>query len=272
MQNENVETGYADINGAQFYYEVAGEGHPLVLVHAGIADNRMWDDQFKVFAQYYRVVRYDLRGFGQTTMVAGEFAHYKDLFGLMRHLGIDKAHLMGCSKGGATIIDFALAYPEMVGALIPVSTALHGYQYSGEMPEIIKDIEAAEEAGDIEKLNELEIRMWIDGPKRRSEQVNSQFRQKVLDMNRIALMTPPDLGTETVLEPRAAERVHDLKCPMQIIAGELDVPKTILVANLMTVKVPCAKKVVIPCASHLPNMEEPTLFNTCVLKFLHDMN
>jgi 3-oxoadipate enol-lactonase len=203
-------------------------------------------------------------------MVAGEYAHYQDLRVLLDYLAIDKAHLIGCSKGGAVIIDFALAYPDRVGTLIPVATALYGYQYTGEPLPLMNEINAAEEAGDIDQLNELEIRLWIDGPKRRPDQVNPLVRQKVLDMNRIGLMTPPDLGTEKFLEPYAAERVHELKCPLQLIVGELDVPKTIHIANLMTVKVPCAKKVVFPCVAHLPNMEEPSLFNTVVLKYLHD--
>src|SRR4051812_9978431 len=96
-------TGFAAVNGVQIYYEIAGSGHPLVLVHAGIADRRMWDAQFPVFAQHYRVIRYDMRGFGKTAMVAGSFAHHDDLHGLLTFLGVERAYLLGCSKGGGMI-------------------------------------------------------------------------------------------------------------------------------------------------------------------------
>jgi len=91
------ECGYAEVGGARFYYEVAGHGDPIVFVHAGIADGRMWDAQFDVFAQRYRVLRYDRRGFGNTAMVAGGFSHHLDLHGLLEFLGIEGAYLVGCS-------------------------------------------------------------------------------------------------------------------------------------------------------------------------------
>ena len=96
----NVETGYAEINGARLYYEVAGAGQPLALLHAGIADSRMWDDQFAVFAERYKVIRYDYRGFGKSSVPPGPYVFRDDLLGLLRHLGIARASLIGVSMGG----------------------------------------------------------------------------------------------------------------------------------------------------------------------------
>src|SRR5215208_6198208 len=93
------ETGMAEVNGARIYYEVAGEGDPLVLVHAGIADSRMWEDQLMAFADRYRVIRYDMRGFGMTAMVDLPFSHHEDLRGLLDSLDVERAHLVGCSMG-----------------------------------------------------------------------------------------------------------------------------------------------------------------------------
>src|SRR4051794_15113098 len=90
--------GYADLGGARFYYEVAGRGDAIVLVHAGIADRRMWDDQFEVLAQDYMVVRYDRRGFGETRMVAGDFSQHGDLYELLKFLKLERATLLGCSQ------------------------------------------------------------------------------------------------------------------------------------------------------------------------------
>ena len=84
-----------EINGAEMYYQLAGAGQPLVLIHAGIADHRMWDAQFSAFAERFRTVRYDLRGVGLSSMPAGPFSHHNDLKGLLEALDIDQAHLVG---------------------------------------------------------------------------------------------------------------------------------------------------------------------------------
>src|ERR671913_2365380 len=105
------ETGEAEVNGARVYYEVAGEGEPLVLVHAGIADSRMWEDQLTAFADRYRVIRYDMRGFGRTEIVEGPFSHHEDLHSLLNFEGLDRVPLRGCSMGGGAVLAFALQYP-----------------------------------------------------------------------------------------------------------------------------------------------------------------
>jgi pimeloyl-ACP methyl ester carboxylesterase len=122
------ETGAAEVNGATIYYEVVGEGEPLVLVHAGIADSRMWEGQLTAFADRYRVLRYDMRGFGRTAMVEGTFSHHEDLRGLLDFLGLDRAHLVGCSMGGGAVLDFALEYPDRVGNLVLVGSAVGGFR------------------------------------------------------------------------------------------------------------------------------------------------
>src|SRR5258708_24662778 len=101
-------SGYADINGAKIYYEVAGEGFPVVFVHAGVADRRMWDGQFPVFAKQFRVIRFDMRGYGNTEPVAAEYNNAADLYGLLRFLNVNGAFLGGCSLGGGTDMYFAL--------------------------------------------------------------------------------------------------------------------------------------------------------------------
>src|SRR5256884_5657899 len=125
-----VQTGFAKINGTTLYYEVAGTGHPFVLAHGHLLDRRSWDDQFAVFAQRYRVIRYDQRGFGDSGLIAkGEsYSDRQDLYELMKFLGIECAYLMGVSGGGALAIDFTLEHPEMVDALIPVTAGVSGFR------------------------------------------------------------------------------------------------------------------------------------------------
>lgn len=125
----HVQTGRADVNGTTLYYEVVGEGHPLTLVHGGLVDRRLWDDQFAVFAQHYRTIRYDIRGFGDSAMPThGDFTMVDDLYHLLQFLGVEKTYLMGLSLGGGSAIDFTLAHPEMIDALIPVAAGVSGFQ------------------------------------------------------------------------------------------------------------------------------------------------
>src|SRR5262245_1060849 len=130
----DVQTGFASANGAQLYYETAGSGHPLVMVHAGIADCRMWDDQFQFFAGKYRVVRFDMRGYGKSAPIAGDFYLHRDLNGLLDFLEIKRAYLMGCSKGGRAIVDFALEYPQKAAALITVGSEPSGFKFDAPEP------------------------------------------------------------------------------------------------------------------------------------------
>ncbi len=264
----HVQTGFADLNGTRFYYEVAGAGHPLVLLHAGIADARMWDGQFLAFARRYKVIRYDARGYGKTPMVAGPFAHHRDLHGLLTHFGIGRAYLLGCSLGGATIIDFALEHPEMVDALIPVGSGLSGFKYAGEAPPIWAAMVAARKAGDLARAAELTTQIWVDGPRRTPDQVDAVVRERVREMSMIALATPDDLGTEQKPEPPAIDRLSELRIPALIIYGDLDQPPILEIADVLARGIAGARKVAMPGVAHVPTMERPAEFNRLVLDFL----
>ena len=120
---EQRQKGFAEVNGTTLYYEVAGEGHPLVLNHGGLVDHHLWDDHIDAFAQHFKVISYDIRGFGSSGMLKRGMELYsmeRDLYSLLRFLGIEKTYILGLSMGGALAIDFTLQYPEMVDSLITV--------------------------------------------------------------------------------------------------------------------------------------------------------
>jgi pimeloyl-ACP methyl ester carboxylesterase len=121
------ETGFAETNGTQLYYEMLGEGHPLVLIHGGYMDRRMWDDQFSVFAERYRVIRYDVRGSGKSALPQVLYADWQGLYDLLKALGVEKTYLLGLSLGGRISIDFTLVHPDMADALILVGSPVHGF-------------------------------------------------------------------------------------------------------------------------------------------------
>jgi len=136
-------TGYVEIGDGKLYYEVAGEGETLVLAHAGFVDSRMWNGQWEVFAKNYRVIRFDLRGFGKSDPVRGPIARRADLHQLLTALGVERAALIGCSLSGEVILDFALEHPEMVSALVTVSAVPGGFQMQGEPPPLLMEMMAA---------------------------------------------------------------------------------------------------------------------------------
>lgn len=265
----NVQTGFVEINGANFYYEISGEGHPFVMLHAGIADSRMWDDQFNFFAQHYKVIRFDQRGYGKTEPAAGEFQRYEDLYALLKHLGIERAYLMGCSMGGGVCMNFALQHPEMSAALIMVCSGPPGFKFETPSPKQWDEAVAAFDNNELEKVSELEVQIWFDGKSRTPEQVDPAVRKKVFDMNLIALQYEKrELGKELPLQPPAAERLAELKLPTLVIVGDLDTDYIQAAADHMAAQIAGARKVVISPAAHLPNMEHPTVFNQHILDFL----
>lgn len=265
----DVQSGMAEINGTQLHYEVRGSGDPLVLVHAGVADLRMWQPQVDAFAERYRVVRYDLRGYGQSPLVDGPYSHSADLHALLDLLGIEQAYLVGCSRGGRMIIDYALEHPERVAALIQVCSGVSGFQSDSEPPRQWQDVVASFEAGDLERTSELEVQIWVDGPQRTLDQVDPAIRDLVREMNLIALrMEQTGVGTEQEPEQPALERLNEIRVPMLVIIGDLDQPHVVRTGDVLAERVAGARKVVIEGTAHLPNLEQPDEFNQVVLEFL----
>src|SRR5712692_4183063 len=146
---EQLQKGFAEVNGTTLYYEVAGEGHPLVLNHGGLVDHHLWDGQFDAFAQHFKVIRYDIRGFGASGMLSKGMEPYsmeRDLHSLLQFLGIEKTYVLGLSLGGTLAIDFTLQYPEMVDALITVGSGLSGFEWGEPDQELMAKFAAMVEA------------------------------------------------------------------------------------------------------------------------------
>jgi pimeloyl-ACP methyl ester carboxylesterase len=266
-------SGYAEVNGARLSYEAAGAGHPLIMIHAGIANMHYWDDQWEPFSRAYRVVRYDIRGYGKSVMPPGPYDVRADLYALMRFLGIDSAYLMGASIGGGIVIDFALEHPEMVDALIPVVSGLSGGPEPSEdevrqWKAIEEAMDAAREAGNLDLVDEITTRLWVDGPTRMPEQVDPAVRARVLQMLRDNRAAESAEGTPVRNSPPAGGRLGDIHVPTLVIAGEVDLPEIMVSTDRIVAGIPGARKAVIQGVAHAPNMERPEEFNRLVLDFL----
>jgi pimeloyl-ACP methyl ester carboxylesterase len=266
----------AEINGASIHYEIVGEGYPLILIHAGIADSRLWQHQVSEFAQHYKVVRYDLRGFGLSTIPDGESSHYRDLHALLQYLHIDKAHLCGVSVGGSTAIDFTLSYPHMVSALITVGSSASGWQreMSAEEQNYWDDFGAKWDelyaAGKLDEANEMEVQLWVDGPRGPTE-VDPQVRALVSEMNLTAIRQTNNNAKFVRMEPPAVNRLAEITIPTLIIVGELDTASAVQAADHLASGISGARKVVMHGLTHVPNLERPAEFNRLVLGFLENV-
>src|SRR5215212_11565245 len=150
MPPSNVQggSGIANVNGARIAYDVVGSGPPVLLLHAGIGDRRMWDAQVPVFAEHFTVIRFDARGFGETRKPDAPFSSYADPIGLLDHLGISRAHFIGVSMGSETAIEAAIAAPERVSALVAVA-ARTGAPVSSALRDGWDRVNELYEAGDI---------------------------------------------------------------------------------------------------------------------------
>lgn len=263
-------TGFVDIGNCQISYEMKGEGIPLIMIHGGALDKRMWDGQFDEFAKHFRVIRYDARKHGMTKSEPDTFSHHEDLNLLMDKLEIKKAVIMGLSMGGYITIDFALAYPEKVLAIIPVASGLTGYQFvdkqTKELPEKWSKISTVEEAVD------LIMEMWTDGPHRKPEQLNQEMRNKVKQIyTENLLQSFNDKYTETRSDPPAINRLSEIKAPAFTIYGDLDVPGIIEIGEMIVKEVNGAKSYIIKDTAHLLNMEKPEEFNKAVIDFISSL-
>jgi 3-oxoadipate enol-lactonase len=267
QSNLHTGNGIAEVNGARIAYDVVGSGPPVLLLHAGIGDRRMWDAQVPAFAEHFTVIRFDARGFGETRKPDAPFAPYADAIGLLDHLGISRAHFVGVSMGSQTAIEAAIAAPERVSALVAVA-ARTGTPVSRALRAGWERVDELYEAGDIAGAVEYELRMWVDGPDRSPDAVDPEMRERVREMNG-ALFTRDDVdGEELPLDPPAAERLAEISAPTLILYGDKDVIDVRQAAGPLAAAIPGARLAVIPDAAHLPQMERPELFNEIVLGFL----
>jgi pimeloyl-ACP methyl ester carboxylesterase len=186
MLTPQIKSGFATIDNAKIYYEVAGKGLPLVMIHAGVADSRQWNNEFTNFAQSYQVIRYDMRGYGKSEPVDGEFSHMSDLVSLLDTLEIhEPIVIMGCSMGGGLAMDFALTHPSRAKALIMVDSGPSGLKLDKPSSSKFADAEKAFEAGNLDLVAEIETQIWFDGIDRTPEQVNPAMRKLLYEMNRL---------------------------------------------------------------------------------------
>ncbi|MEO8424200.1 MAG: alpha/beta hydrolase [Actinomycetota bacterium] len=264
-----VRSGTFDMSDGSLHYEIAGEGPVVTLIHPGLWDSRTWDPQVPVLLDAaFRVVRYDVRGYGRSSRLTGEpYSHVRDLAALLDFLEISMTTLVGCSMGGAIAIDFTLEHPDRVSGLVLAASGLGGFEPLEEEEDwwesVQTPIEAAIAAGDLERAEDLRLGIWA--PLGTSDDAGRLIRRIAFD--NIHELTMNESGEEE-LDPPAARRLGEIDVPTLVMIAEHDPPYMRRTGELIAHGVLGARSLVIEGADHVVNLRRPLEFDEALLAFL----
>jgi 3-oxoadipate enol-lactonase len=262
-----TEKGCKLVNGTRLYYEMKGEGQPLVFIHDFTLDNRMWDDQFHFFSKWYCCIRYDIRGYGQSSLPGSEpYTFQDDLKLLLFSLDISEpVILVGLSLGGRIATNFALQYPRFTKALVLAGTQIEGYVFKGFKLDAV--FKSAKTKG-IDYAKRKWFALGLFAPARRNKYVAQRLEQMIhlysgwhfVDRNPVLHFIPPTW-----------QQLQNIPVPSLIIYGLLDMPDFKEMSEGAADRIPAAIKKVLPDTGHLSNMENPAVFNKELFEFLESL-
>lgn len=262
-------TDVIEVHEGRLFVEQTGEGDDVLLVHAGIADSRMWDDQIDPLARHFRVTRYDLRGFGQSSAAGVEHSPVDDMAQVISALALDTPRVIAASMGARVTIDLALRSPDQFSRLLLVGPAVSGRGFEDPALHACWDeMSAAWNAGDVERTIDIETRFWINGPARVEDSADESVLERVREMQRRIVELLPEEDLEIEEAQPAFERLDQLTMPVLVIVGEHDGSDIHRNAEAIQASASNALAVTLPGTGHLPNMEEVDEFNRLALEFL----
>lgn len=257
------------IDDGELSYEIRGEGSPVVLLHGGALNGRMWDGQLELLERHHTVVRYDARGHGRSSTPTRPFAHHEDLRHLLTGLGIPRASLVGLSLGARISIDFALTHPDLVDKLLLAAPGISGMTLRdpfvlGQLHQLAD----AAAAGDLARGAECTLRLWVDGPRRAPEETDRAVRELCRELIVDTLTRHGGAGQGLMTELGAIDRIGELEARTLLLVGDLDSSDILGVADLVADAAPQARRLVVPGAAHMVNLEQPRAFDRILLRFL----
>jgi len=265
---------FVEVPGGRLYVEDEGNGPPIVLLHAGIANLRAWDAMVPgLAAAGHRVIRYDARGFGRSETEDVAFSNRADAIAVLDALGLTRAALVGNSRGGQIAIDTTIEFPERVAALVTIGSGPGGFDPGVDLPDEMVYFEEAERLEsaadrDADAIADLDVRLWVDGPGQPPDRVPSAIREAVREMDRPLYLPGHVDGQPIPLDPPANERLGDLRCPFLVVNGSLDVSYMGHAAERLVAAATNARAVTIPDVAHMVGMEVPDQLNALIVEFL----
>ncbi|HZP52010.1 alpha/beta hydrolase [Actinocrinis sp.] len=280
-----------EVNGARFGYDEAGDGPPVVLVHATVADRRMWEHQFRALASTHRVVRFDWRGYGDSDDAVGQFARYEDVLAVMDALRIERAVLVGCAMGGAQCLEAALAAPGRVRALALICCGLSDYEWPPELTaamaakivEVIPpEVMAAYRDGRADRIDpvhargvaEINLQLSLLGPGRCADLLEPETWRLAMDMCTAMLerqwrRAPSE---ERFLEPAASTRLAEIKVPTLVIKALTDEPTLAAISDRLAEQIAGARLLELADTSRMAPLERPQQVSLALTDFLSSLD
>ena len=223
-----------------------GEGTPVVLLHPGIGDSRVWDDLWPALVDQRRAVRYDVRGYGRSPDATESYAALDDLIAVLDGLGVARAHLVGASMGGGTAMDAAVLHPERVASLLLLAPGVHGYPWP-DQPDVDAEYERLDAEGDIDGLVAYAMSIWTaagtDAP--------------VADLMRGAVRAWSNEGEFQRDDEPTFDRLGEIAVAAVLMVGDLDNPPLVAADLAAAQRIPGCRLVMLPGVDHLPMMREP---------------
>ncbi|NQX14104.1 alpha/beta fold hydrolase [Microbacteriaceae bacterium VKM Ac-2855] len=256
---------HLEVPGARLYWEADGpsSASALLLIHAGIANLRMWDPVVAALARDHYVIRFDTRGFGQTASQDAPFSDRTDALDVLDHLGVQRATFIGCSRGGGIAIDVAVSRPDRVAGLVTIGSGPSGFpdvELTDAEDARFDEIDAAFEAGDHHAVARLEAAVWAFGPDRDEAALDPEFVATAYALARANVPHASEHPQPQRLEPPAYDRVVDITVPALVMVGAYDVSDALAAYEYLAETVPTADGYVFLEAAHLPSVERPDEF------------
>jgi 3-oxoadipate enol-lactonase len=239
------------------WYDVAGEGDPIVLLHEGVVDSRIWDP-FLPYVGDFKAIRYDQRGYGRSPGWTGSYSPVDDLFSVLDATGVERAALVGTSRGGRIAIQAALERPARVSALVLVASAVAGLPLNIEATaEQEAYWEEAEQRGDLAELAEIDLEFWA--PMGADDELRAMFLENAAASN----------GDDPAEEEPSVERLGEIAVPTLVVTGGRDLAALEEVGDLLAREIPGARRAVIEEADHMVQWRAPEELASLVRGFLH---
>jgi pimeloyl-ACP methyl ester carboxylesterase len=234
-----------------------GDGPALLLLHEGVGDARMWDPVWPTVTSLHRAIRYDVRGFGRSPAATESYTLLADALTVLNYFGIGAAHLVGCSMGGGTAIELALARPEQAKSLVLLCPGIPGYPYPEPDPAVEAQFEAAEAAGDVDGLIRLSLQEWG----------RSGDDPTVTDLMRSAIRAWDNQQRYMHEGDPVYERLGQLRSPVVVMVGDADSPGLIASNEAAAARIPGCELIRMPGVDHYPTVRAPQLVTETILRF-----
>jgi pimeloyl-ACP methyl ester carboxylesterase len=251
--------------------EVVGSGDPVVFLHANVCDSRMWRAQLDAVGASNKAIAYDRRGFGETRAEKEDFSAITDLMAVIDATANGApAILVGCSQGGRIALDAALRHPSAVRALVLIAPTVTGAPdavYPSDIKSLMARQKEAEEARDLDQVNAIKARLWLDGPLAAEGRVTGAARRLFLDMNGIALRSLP-IGSDVDVAPNI-HRLGGISAPSLVIWGDIDFPHVQERSRHVATTVVNGSGHVLTGAAHLPSLERPEDVTGLLTEFIN---